>query len=72
MRSSSGYHIISINEIRRENAVVVMQTHIRHILITPNAILIPDKARALALELRQRILPIRMGKMHWKEEVWAG
>ncbi|MEE8118289.1 MAG: peptidylprolyl isomerase [Gammaproteobacteria bacterium] len=56
IRSSSGYHIISINEIRRENAVVVMQTHIRHILITPNAILIPDKAQALALELRQRIL----------------
>ena len=56
IRSSSGFHIIRINEIRRENAIVVTQTHVRHILLTPNAILTDEKTLSLAHELRQRLL----------------
>jgi peptidyl-prolyl cis-trans isomerase SurA len=53
--SASGYHLIFLAE-KRGGAMVIQQTHVRHILLKTSAIRSDDETRQLALELRQRIL----------------
>jgi len=53
--SASGYHLIFLAE-KRGGAMVIQQTHVRHILLKTSAIRSDDETRQLARELRQRIL----------------
>lgn len=56
MRSPSGFHIIKLIEKRSGNAaVVVTQTHARHILLKTSEIVSDAEARSRLLEIRQRI-----------------
>lgn len=58
IRSPGGFHIIKLHDKRAldEEKVVVTQTHARHILITPNAIISDADAKAKLAELRARAL----------------
>ena len=55
LKSASGYHVIQLLESRGLNETVA-QTRARHILLKPSAIRSDAETRALAVELRQRIL----------------
>ncbi len=57
LRSGSGLHILKVKEVKGGfEKHSVMQTHVRHILITPNAILDDKAALDKANLVRQRIL----------------
>ncbi|KAA3629608.1 MAG: molecular chaperone SurA [Proteobacteria bacterium] len=56
IRSASGFHIIKLLETRGEEAVVVTQTHARHILIRTDAITSDQQAQQRLALLRSRIL----------------
>jgi peptidyl-prolyl cis-trans isomerase SurA len=54
---SNGYHLLRLNARRggkQDN--IVLQTHVRHILIRPSEIRTPQQAKAIAELLRRRIL----------------
>ena len=53
LRSASGYHIVMVNETRGTERVIVNQNHVRHILLSPNAIL--DTAA-----VRQKLVQIKV------------
>lgn len=56
LRSPSGFHIIKLVEKRSGNApVVITQTHARHILIKTSEIVSENEAKALLMEIKQRI-----------------
>lgn len=55
IRSASGFHIIKLLETRGEEAVVVTQTHARHILIRTDAITSDQQAQQRLALLRSRI-----------------
>lgn len=55
IRSSNGYHILFLREVRGDSNRLVNQVHARHILISPSEIRTADQARRLAEELHQRI-----------------
>jgi len=57
IRSPSGFHIIKLEDVRRKNQkkVIVKQTHARHILIKPNAVLSDQDAQAKLKKLRAKI-----------------
>jgi peptidyl-prolyl cis-trans isomerase SurA len=58
IRSANGFHILKLNDVRglaAEAAVAVTQTRVRHILISPNAVLPDAEARKKAEQLRERI-----------------
>ncbi len=55
IRSSSGIHIVKLLDKRGGQSALVDQTHARHILVTPNAILDNDAARNKLAALKQRI-----------------
>ncbi|MCP1727390.1 peptidyl-prolyl cis-trans isomerase SurA [Natronospira proteinivora] len=55
LRTSSGYHLIKLNEARRGDAVMVPERRARHILLSPSEVRLPEAARLKLVELRQRI-----------------
>jgi len=56
-QSASGFHIVKLDELKHvNNAVLVTQTHARHILIRPTALLTSDQAKAKLEDLRKQIL----------------
>jgi peptidyl-prolyl cis-trans isomerase SurA len=55
-RSPSGFHLVQLYDQRGGGGETVAQTHARHILIKPSEILGDDEARALAAELKTRVL----------------
>lgn len=56
IRTDAGFHLLKLYQRRGGDANLVRQSHVRHILIKPNEIRPDAQARALATELRQRIL----------------
>ena len=54
IRSPSGYHIIKLLEHRGGAQHVITQTHVRHILLRPNALTSEEDVRAKLLELKDR------------------
>ncbi len=56
MRSSSGFHIIRLNDARTENPVYEQQTNARHILIMPDELTDDDAAREKLAAIREQLL----------------
>jgi len=56
VRAGNGFHIIELADMRGGTDRMVNQTHIRHIMISPNEIRTEDQARELVSRLRERIL----------------
>src|SRR5690606_2258731 len=54
-RSPNGFHLIKLVDIRGGVTSIVDQSHIRHILITPNEIRTEDQAKELIDSLYERI-----------------
>jgi len=55
IRAGNGFHIIKLTDMRGGTDRIVNQTHIRHIMISPNDIRTDDQALALVSRLRERI-----------------
>lgn len=57
IRSPSGFHIVKLEGLRRDNEhkVIVTQTHARHILIKPNTLVSDTDAQQKLAKLRQEI-----------------
>ncbi|MEX2524164.1 MAG: peptidylprolyl isomerase [Gammaproteobacteria bacterium] len=55
IRSSSGYHIVKLTDIRDSEKVVITQTHARHILIRPDEMTSEEDAFRRLNQLRMRI-----------------
>lgn len=55
IRSSSGYHLIKVVEVRGKGEMI-QQTKARHILLKPSAIRSDEQCQQLAQQLRQRAL----------------
>ncbi|OOG24765.1 molecular chaperone SurA [Thioalkalivibrio denitrificans] len=58
IRSPSGFHIVKLEGRRGGERAQITQTHARHILVSPTAVLSDERARERLESLRQRI---RMG-----------
>jgi len=56
IRSSSGFHILLLEDQRGEKKVMVRQVHARHILIKTNELVSDDEAKARLQRLRERLL----------------
>lgn len=57
LRSPNGFHVLTvINKTGQDEAMVVEQTHARHILIKPTEVLSDEEARAKLAQLRERIV----------------
>lgn len=56
IRSSSGYHLIKLEDVRGIERHVIKQTHARHILIKPTEIVSSETARSRLSVLRSRII----------------
>ncbi len=54
-RTSRGYHILKLEDLRREDAVVVEERRIRHILIRPDEMTVPEEAQLKLERLRQKL-----------------
>lgn len=53
-RSGAGFHLLLVKDQRGNEQALVEQTHARHILLRPTAILSDDQARQRLLELRSQ------------------
>jgi peptidyl-prolyl cis-trans isomerase SurA len=57
VQSPSGFHIVKVDDVKREDQkVMVTQTHARHILIKPSALMTDAQAKAKLEDLRKQIL----------------
>ncbi|MGH8378809.1 MAG: peptidylprolyl isomerase, partial [Gammaproteobacteria bacterium] len=57
LSSPSGFHIVKLDDVKRaDSKVEVTQTHARHILLQPSAIMTDAQAQAKLQELRKEIL----------------
>ncbi|MGH8414505.1 MAG: peptidylprolyl isomerase, partial [Gammaproteobacteria bacterium] len=57
LSSPSGFHIVKLDDVKRvDSKVEVTQTHARHILLQPSAIMTDAQAQAKLEELRKEIL----------------
>ena len=56
IRSSSGFHIVKLLDVRGAERLVINQTHARHILIKTTEIISADQVRSRLRVLRSRIL----------------
>ncbi|MGH8371799.1 MAG: peptidylprolyl isomerase [Gammaproteobacteria bacterium] len=57
VQSPSGFHIVKVDDVKRQDKkVVVTQTHARHILIKPSALMTSEQAEAKLEDLRKQIL----------------
>ena len=56
IQDSSGFHIVKVVDIRGASQQRVEQTHVRHILLSPNAIRPDEQTRAAIEEIRSRIV----------------
>jgi len=57
LSSPSGFHILKLDDVKRtDNKVLVNQTHARHILLRPSAIMTDAQAQTKLEELRKQIL----------------
>jgi len=56
IRSASGFHLVKLDDRRGGEPIIEQQTHVRHILITPNEVLDDDAAREKITAIRQRIV----------------
>lgn len=54
-RSGAGFHLLQIKNQRGSEQALVEQTHARHILLRPTAILSEEQARQRLLEFRERV-----------------
>lgn len=55
IRSSNGFHLIKLSDVRGDSNRLVKQTEARHVLISPNEIRTEEQARRLAQEVYERI-----------------
>ena len=55
IRSGSGFHLVKLVDAKRPERVMATETHARHILLTPSAILSKEEAIKKLNELKQRI-----------------
>ncbi|HDZ10015.1 peptidylprolyl isomerase [Pseudohongiella sp.] len=55
IRSSNGFHLIKLSDVRGDSNRLVNQTEARHVLIAPNEIRTEEQARRLAQEVYERI-----------------
>lgn len=55
IRSSNGFHLIKLSDVRGDSNRLVKQTEARHVLIAPNEIRTEEQARRLAQEVYERI-----------------
>jgi peptidyl-prolyl cis-trans isomerase SurA len=55
IQSPSGFHIITISDIKSDDKNIVQQTHARHILIKPDDLITSQQAREKAGQLKARI-----------------
>jgi peptidyl-prolyl cis-trans isomerase SurA len=55
LQSGSGFHIVQLVDYKGGDRNLVAQTHVRHILITPNELVSDSEARTRLEQLRQRI-----------------
>ncbi len=56
IRSSSGFHIVKLNDVEGNEAIMESQVHARHILIETNEVLDDDVAEQKLVEIRQGII----------------
>jgi peptidyl-prolyl cis-trans isomerase SurA len=56
IRSPSGFHLIKLQERRGGERAQITQTHARHILIQPTAVLSENEAQERIISLRNRVL----------------
>lgn len=54
-RTSSGYHILKLENARRGDPVIVEEFRARHILLRPSEVLLPSEARIRLTSLREQI-----------------
>ena len=56
IRSPGGFHLIAVRDRRGDQSVVITEYRARHILIKPDAVRSPEKAEALAHNVRRELL----------------
>ena len=56
IRSPGGFHLIAVRDRRGDQSVVITEYRARHILIKPDAVRSPEKAEALAQNVRRELL----------------
>ncbi|MCC7258324.1 MAG: peptidylprolyl isomerase [Gammaproteobacteria bacterium] len=56
IRSSSGFHLVRLNDQRGGEPVIEQQVHVRHILIAPNEVLDDDSAHEKIRAIRERLV----------------
>lgn len=56
IRSPSGFHIIKLIDVRGDERKVVTQTHVRHILLRPDALQSREEVLTRLQQLRERII----------------
>lgn len=54
-RTSSGFHILKLQDLRRDQEMMVPERRARHILIRPDAITVPEEAQIKLERLRREI-----------------
>jgi peptidyl-prolyl cis-trans isomerase SurA len=54
--SSSGFHVVRLEEVRGGEAMMVKQAHAQHILVKPNEVVTNSQAYRRVAELRDRII----------------